>query len=65
MKVQKAFMKPSEAPQRSENKNLSYIIFILIQLSEMHEVGRVKMSSNANACVNQIPKLVDTLTVLL
>ena len=31
--------------RKCENKNLSYIIFILIQLSEMHGVGRVNTFS--------------------
>ena len=35
-KFLKAFIKPSEAPQRSEK------FFISIQLSEMHGTGRVR-----------------------
>ena len=38
MKVLKAFVKPFEAPQRSVKKKL---IFIFIQLSEMHGTGKV------------------------
>ena len=37
----KALKAPFEASQKSENKNLS--LFILMQLSEMHGAGRVKM----------------------
>ena len=39
MKAFKAFIKPFEAPQRSMKIKL---IFILIQLCEIHGVGRVK-----------------------
>ena len=38
----KAFIKPFEAPQRSVKINFN-LIFILIQLSEMHGTGRVKL----------------------
>ena len=41
MKALNAFMKLFEAPQRSENKKL---IFILIQLFKMHRAGRIKQN---------------------
>ena len=44
MKALKAFTKPFEIPQRSVR-----IIFILIQLSEMHGTGRVKASKDERA----------------
>ena len=40
MKAFKTFIKPFEAPQRSEKIKIKFI-FILIQLSEMHRAGRV------------------------
>ena len=39
MKALKDFIKPFEAPQRNVKINL---IFVLIQLSEIHALGRVK-----------------------
>ena len=55
MKAFKAFIKPFEAPQRSENKTFN-LIFISIQLSEMHGSLRVKGSevffgSSSVSCV--------------
>ena len=41
MKAFKVFMKSFEAPQRSVKIKFK-LIFILIQLSEMHAAGRVK-----------------------
>ena len=40
MKALKAFIKPFEAPQGSVKKKVN-LIFISIQLSEIHGVGRV------------------------
>ena len=40
MKALKAFIKPFEAAQRSMKVNIS-VNFYLIQLSGMHEVGKV------------------------
>ena len=40
MKAFKAFIKPSEAPQRSVKIKFK-LIFILIQLSEMSGAGRI------------------------
>ena len=45
MKALKAFKKPFEAAQRSMKVNIS-VTFYLIQLSEMHEVGRVNFVNN-------------------
>ena len=42
MKALKAFIKPFEAPQRIVKRKIE-LIFILIQLSAMHEVGRVDL----------------------
>ena len=42
MKVLKVFIKPFEAPQRRMKKK-SNLIFISIQLSEIHGTGRVKI----------------------
>ena len=39
MKAFKAFIKPFEAPQRSVKIKI-YLIFVPIQLSEMHRAGR-------------------------
>ena len=41
MKALKAFIKPFEAPQRRVQIKIK-LIFISIQLSEMHRTGRVK-----------------------
>ena len=41
MKALKTFIKPFEAPQRSVKKKKN-LIFISMQLSEMHGTGRVK-----------------------
>ena len=61
MKGFKAFIKPFEAPQKKcENKNLSPIIFILIQLSEMHGVGSVN-SFQANITFLYISKISENL----
>ena len=40
MKALKAFIKPFEGPQRSVKKKIN-LIFISIQLSEMHMTGEV------------------------
>ena len=42
MKALKAFIKPFEAPQRSVKIKI-YLIFVPIQLSEMHRAGRVNI----------------------
>ena len=42
MKALKAFIKPFEAPQRIVKRKIE-LIFILIQLSAMHEVGGVDL----------------------
>ena len=44
MKALKTFIKPFEAPERSVKIKFAFIL-ILIQLSEMHGVGRVDISS--------------------
>ena len=46
MKALKAFVKSFEAPQRSIKK--IKLIVISIQLSEMHEGGRVKLQKYKN-----------------
>ena len=51
MKALKAFIKKAfEAPQRSENKNLK-LIFLLIQLSEMHRAERIKNEEESGVCI--------------
>ena len=51
MKALKAFIKKAfEAPQRSENKNLK-LIFLLIQLSEMHRAERIKTEEESGVCI--------------
>ena len=42
MKDFKAFIKPFEAPQRNVKKKKFKLIFILMQLSEKQEAGKVK-----------------------
>ena len=42
MKAFKAFIKPFEAPQRIVKRKID-LIFILIQLSAMHGVGKVSL----------------------
>ena len=48
----KAFTKFFEAPQRSVKIKFKLSIFPLIQLSEMHEAGRVKTFSTLLSCAN-------------
>ena len=46
MKALKAFIKPFEAPQNKKVKIKFKLFFTLIQLFEMHRVGRVNISTH-------------------
>ena len=50
MKALKTFMKPFEAQQR--RVKIKNLIYILIQLSEMHGTGRVKFHFWTNLIAN-------------